>query len=205
MSKGGFPAYDGDEIDLTDRELMSLFVQYPDMPDMPEEDDNESAVASDFGEDADTSTWSDTTTHTTPLRNDPVALPGSGPLPEFSVFMRRLNESSLPQRATDYFRSLGHMILQIAWLLFPPGGNISVTKENFQEVRDICGHMISLLESSRQRVKDQIDNVAYILTLAPFTVQPAPEDLWANYKQMAELIIECVRAFRNEGSTNTRR
>jgi hypothetical protein len=192
MSQDAFADYDGDEIDLTDKELMSLFVQYPDMPD---EDDNESAAASeDFGEDADTSTWSDTTTHTTPLRNDAVALPGSKPLPEFSVFMLRLNESSLPQHAIDYFRSLGHMILQIGWLLFPPSGNMSVTKENFREARDICGHMISLLESSGQRVKDQIDNVAYILALAPFTVQPAPEDLWTNYKQIAELIIEWVGA-----------
>ena len=50
--------------------------------------------------------------------------------------------------------------------------------------------MISLFKSSCQRVNDQIDNVTFILTLAPFTVQPTPEELWANYMQMAELIIE---------------
>jgi hypothetical protein len=193
MSQESFPDYDGDEIDLTNRELVSLFIQYPDMPDMPDDDD-ESAAASDFGEDA---------THTTPLRNDPVALLGSRPLPEFSVFTQRLDESNLPQKAIDYFKSLGHMILQIGRLLFPPTGNMSVPKEDLQEAGNLCGLMVSLLESSRQRVNDQIDNVAYILTLAPFTVQPAPEDLWANYKQMAELIIEWVMTSWNNGFTDT--
>jgi hypothetical protein len=195
MSQDAFPDYESDEIDLTNRELVSLFIQYPDMPHMPGDDDAESAVASDFGEDVDISTLSDTTTRTTPLRNDPAALLGSRPMAEFPVFMQRLNESNLPQKAIDYFKSLGHMILQIGRLLFPPTGNISVTQEDLQEARNICGHMISLLEPSCQRVNDQIDNIAYILTLAPFTAQPAPEDLWSNYKQMAELIIEWVVAF----------
>lgn len=82
------------------------------------------------------------------------------------------------------------MILQVSRLLFPPTGSRSVTREDLQEARNICRAMISLLKSSCQRVNYQIDNVAYILTLAPFNVQPAPEDLWANYVQMAELIIE---------------
>lgn len=195
MSQNTCPDYVSDEIDLTLRELVSLFIQYPDMPDIFQEGrdrdgDNVSEAASDFREDADTSTSSDTTTRTTSLRNAPVALLDSKPLPEFSVFVQRLHESNLPQKAVDYFNSLGHTILQIGQLLFPPTGNMSVTNEDHQEAGNICGHMISLLESSCQRVKEQIDNVAYILTLAPFTVEPAPADLWANYKQMAELIIE---------------
>ena len=198
MSEETFPDYDSDEIDLTNRDLVSLFLQYPDMPD----DDNESAAASDFGEDADTSTLSDTTTRTTPLRNDPVALLGSRALSEFSAFTQRLNESNLPQKATDYFRSLGNMILQIGRLLFPPISNTSVTKQDLREASNLCRQMASLLESSCQRVTEQIDNVAYILTLAPFTVRPAPEDLWANYKQMAELIIEWVLASQNDDSTD---
>jgi hypothetical protein len=171
---------------------VSLFIQSPDMPDMPDDGD-ESTPSLDFGEDADTSTLPDTTVHTIPLRNDPVALLGSSdsslPL-EFPVFMQRLNKSNLPQKAFDYFKSLGHMILQVSRLLFPPTGSSSVTREGFQKASNICRAMISLLKSSCRRVNDQIGNVAYIQTLAPFNVQPAPEDLWANYTQMAELIIE---------------
>ena len=200
MPQEPFPDYDSDEIDLTDRDLVSLFLQYPDMPD---DGDNGSPAASDFGEDAGNSTLSDTTTRTTPLRNDPVPLLGSRPLPEFPIFLQKLNESNLPQKAIDYFKALGHTILQIAELLFPLAGNVSVRKEDFQEAGDICCHMASLLESSCQRVNDQIDNVAYILTLAPFTVQAAPEDLWVNYKQMAELIIEWVVPSCNDNGTDT--
>ena len=168
---------------------MPLFIQYPDMPDMADDRD-ESTASLGFGEDADTSALPDTTTHTTPLRNDLAALLGSSLPPEFPAFMQRLNESNLPQKAFDYFKSLGHMILQVSRLLFPPTGSLSVTREGLQEASNICRAMISLLKSSCRRVDDQISNVAYILTLAPFNVQPAPEDLWANYTQMAELIIE---------------
>jgi hypothetical protein len=189
MPQGISPEYNGDEIDLTNREFVSLFIQYPDMPDILDDDD-ESTPTSDFGEGADTSTWSDTTAHTTPLRNDPVALLGSRQLPEFPAFMQRLDKSNLPQKALDYFQSLGYMILQVSRLLFSPTGSLSVTREDLQVASNICLAMISLLKSSCQRVINQIDNVTYILTLAPFSVQPAPEDLWANYTQMADLIIE---------------
>ena len=190
MLRGSLPDYESDEIDLTNRDLVSLFLQYPDLAD----DDDESTAASDFGEDVDASILSNTTTHTTPLRNDPVPFLGSRPPPEFPAFIHRLNESNLPKKAVDYLNSLGHMVLQIGRLLFPPTGNLSVKKHDLQEARILCRHMVSLLESSCERVNDQIDNVGYILTLAPFTVQPAPEDLWANYKQMAALIIEWVAA-----------
>ena len=190
MPQGASLDDDNDEIDLSTRELISLYIQHPNLPDMSDDGDNQSAAASDFGEDIDATTLSGTTTRTTPLRHDATALLGLRPQPEFSVFVQRLSESNLPQKAIDYFRSIGNQILQIGQLLFPPSGNISVTKEDLREARHICGRMISLLESSCQRVNGQIDNIAYILTLAPFTVRPAPEDLWSNYKQMAELIIE---------------
>jgi hypothetical protein len=189
MSQNPFPERDSDEIDLTNRELVSLFLQYPDMSD-DDDDDDDSATASNSGEEADSTTLSDTTTRTTPLRNDPAAELGSRPLQVFSVFSQRLDESNLPQKAIDYFRSLGYIIVHIGRLLFPPTSNIAVTKQDLLEASNKCGQLFSLLESSCQRVNEQIENVAYILTLAPFTVRPAPEDLWANYKQMAELIIE---------------
>ena len=54
MPQGIAPEYNSDEIDLTNRELMSLFIQYPDMPDMADDCD-ESTASLGFGEDADTS------------------------------------------------------------------------------------------------------------------------------------------------------
>src|SRR5277367_5515980 len=56
MPQGIAPEYNSDEIDFTNRELVSLFIQYPDMPDMPDGDD-ESTPTADFGEDGDTSTF----------------------------------------------------------------------------------------------------------------------------------------------------
>lgn len=203
MPQDPSPDDESDKIDLTTRELVSLYIQDPDMPGMSDDDDDESAAASDFREDIDAATLSDATTRTTPLRHDAAALPGPRPVPEFSVFVQRLNESNLPQKAIDYFRSMGNKILQVGRLLFPPTGNISIPKEDLREAREVCDHMVSLLESSCLRVKDQIDNIAYILTLAPFTVRPAPEDLWPNYKQMAELIIAWVVASWDHKFTDT--
>lgn len=93
------PEYNSDEIGFTNRELVPLFIQYPDIPDMPDGDEG-STPASDFGEDADTSTLSDTTTHTTPLRNNPVTMLGSRQLPEIP-YLHAKAERNLPQKATS--------------------------------------------------------------------------------------------------------
>lgn len=188
---------ENDEIDLTNRALVSLFIQYPDMDDPPDGDldDDCPTASSNFGsedDDIESSMLSNTTTRTTPLRNDLVLSPADHPPPlaEYPAFVEKLNGSGLPQRAVAYFSVLANKMLQIGDLLFPPIGNVNVSTESLHEICTTCRYLISLLESSCQRVTDQIDNVAFILTLAPFTVQATPEDLWANYKQMTELIIE---------------
>ena len=183
---------DSDGIDLTNRELVSLFIQYPDMVNLPGDDDSQSGDSSDSEEDVDATTLSATTNHTTPLRNEPLTVLMVSPRPaaEYPAFLQRLNQSNLPKRAIDYFTALGQIILQIGQTLFPPTGNMSVNQDALEEVCNMSDHLVSLLESSCQRVNDQIDNIAYILTLAPFAVQPTPEDLWPNYKQMAELIVK---------------
>ena len=118
MSQGAFPNYDSDVIDMTNADLVSLFLRYPDMHN--DEEDNKSAAPSDFGEEADSSTFSANTTHTTPLRNGTITLLGSRSLPLFPVFIKQLNKGNLPQKVIDYFEALGHMILQVGRLLFPP-------------------------------------------------------------------------------------
>lgn len=183
-----------DGIDQTNRELMSLFIQYQEMNDLLNDDAEQSAVYSDSDgeDDANSTILSATTTHTTPLRNEPVVLTMATPVPlaAFPAFIQKLNQSNLPHKAVEYFTALSQIMLQVGQILFPSTSNTNLTEKDLEDVCTLSRYLVSLLASTCQRVNDQVDNMAYILALAPFTVNPAPQDLWSNYKQMSELIIK---------------
>ena len=187
-----------DEIALTDPGLISLIDQYPDIVEAlnNEEIENQSRsptrsfTSEDEGQ---STTLSDTTSQTTPPRNEPAEpVHSSRAIAEFPRFLHELETSNLPERAVEYLKALGYTVLEIGQTLFPPNGNIAVNRKDLQKIKNLCQHIVPLLEGSGRRVDDQIENIAHILTLAPFTIRPAPEDLWANYNQMAEVIIQYV-------------
>ncbi|KAK5045626.1 hypothetical protein LTR84_008995 [Exophiala bonariae] len=43
---------------------------------------------------------------------------------------------------------------------------------------------------SSESVQDQINNIAYVKTLAPFEIHPTSIDIWCNYRQMLHLIVK---------------
>ena len=193
MAEDPLPSPDLDEMTLTNRGLAALYIQYPDMKELP---GDESAIASDTesDEEGETSGLSSTTTQTTPPRRDEqdmdLGLLSSRTEGPFSCFLQRLAQCGLPSESSERLTGLGYAFLELGRALFPPAGPDSVTMQVLGELVAVSRALITVLECSCTKVNVQIDNIAYILTLAPFTVQLEPADLWANYKQMADLIIE---------------
>src|SRR5277367_2497509 len=100
---------DGDGISLTNWELVSLFMQYPNMVDLPDgasaNSDSEESLVSD----AEASTISDTTTQTTPPRNEPAEVHNSADLgADFPRFLQDIHDGHLSSRSKAFFRSLGY-------------------------------------------------------------------------------------------------
>ena len=193
MAEDSLPSPDLDEMTLTNRGLAALYIQYPDMEELP---GDESAIVSDTEseEEAETSGLSISTTQTTPPRiaaqDAALRLVSSSCEGPFPCFLQRLADCGLPAQSSDYLTGLGYAILELGRALFAPTGPESVTTQVLGEALAVSRALTAVLKRSCTKVNAQIDNIAYILTLAPFTVHPEPADLWANYKQMADLILE---------------
>jgi hypothetical protein len=82
------------------------------------------------------------------------------------------------------------VIVMMSLALFSTTGAMSTDLGSFWRVESAATWLLSVLKPARKAIDREIDAIENILQLAPFTVRPSPEDLWTNYKQMAELIIE---------------
>lgn len=194
---------DSDEIVLTDRDLVSRYIQYSESldeeTDSPEKLYSEATFSSPASEasnhDGNTShisAVSYSTTQTTPLRNDLLAMARhrapSGPLQEFEGV---LNAADLPPSVKDDYRQRGREIMQITGLVFfrDRNGRVAMTdnKELITVLIIATGHQIA---RAIHEVEIQVQNTAHIQTLGPFTVKGGPDDIWPLYKQMMALVLE---------------
>jgi hypothetical protein len=192
---------DSDEIVLTDRDLVSRYIFYSenlsDTSCSPEKACQEplfSSPASDTsnheGDTSHISAVSNSTTQTTPLRNDLLALTrrrvSSTPLEEFEAV---LLGAELSTNIKDEYNERCRSIMQLSSLLFPR--NRQTPSINDRE--DAAALVVATgdrFATAVHEVEIQIQNIDYIQTLGPFTVNPRPDEMWANYKQMVELVLE---------------
>lgn len=192
---------DSDEIVLTDRDLVSRYIFYSenlsDKSCSPEKACQEplfSSPASDTshheGNTSHISAVSNSTTQTTPLRNDLLALTrqrvSSTPLEEFEAV---LLGAELPTNTRDEYKERCRSIMQLSSLLFPRSRPTPSTNDR----EDAAALVLAIGERFATAVHEaeiQIQNIDYIQTLGPFTVIPRPDEMWANYKQMVELVLE---------------
>ena len=192
---------DSDEIVLTDRDLVSRYIFYSenlsDTSCSPEKacqeplfSSPESDTSNHEGDTSHISAVSNSTTQTTPLRNDLLALTRrrvySTPLEEFEAV---LLGAELSTNIKDEYNERCRSIMQLSSLLFPR--NRQTPSINDRE--DAAALVVATGDRFATAVHEaeiQIQNIDYIQTLGPFTVNPRPDEMWANYKQMVELVLE---------------
>lgn len=205
---------DNDEMALTDPDLVSLYLTYPEIlqsdDDLPEKGDVALPRLAITTSSPDSSPQS-TEAHSSPpnlTRYDtPVSSP-LGPSDDGSFhaltitgndqeveditahFDLALKSDEIPDDAAELLAEMRSVVLMMGALLFSASGELTSDPENIRQVISAAKWLGKSLIQARRAVEKEIDAVASILQLAPFTVRPAPEDLWTNYKQMAELVIK---------------
>lgn len=192
---------DSDEIVLTDRDLVSRYIFYSenlsDISCSPEKACQEplfSSPASNTsnreGDTSHISAVSNSTTQTTPLRNDLLALTrqrlSSTPLEEFEVV---LLGAELPANIKDEYRERCRSIIQLSSHLFPRNRQTPRMKDR-QDATALAVATGDWFVTAIHEAEIQTQNIDYIQTLGPFTASPRPDKMWANYKQMVELVLE---------------
>ena len=177
---------------LTERELFSLYVQYPEIDfdsestrTLAEPSEHFSSPASNTGERDELASVevSNSTRHTTPLKHDVLDADTSDG-DEYTVFCTHLQRCDLPDHTVRYLRGIGSAFAQLGrYILAEDGGQPAFAKE-------IGGALLPRLQRSTSKVKEQIATIDYIIELAPFNIFPTDISLWSNYGQRASLISE---------------
>ena len=134
-----------------------------------------------------------TSTRTTPPRQSELSSPASVRVWEdHRSFCAALDACDLPQRTQQTLNRLGRIFLYVGSTLFSSGRRAYIDSQNLVDLRCLCESVIWSLKCSLRRINSQIQIVFYILSLAPFNVQPGLGDLCFNFKQRAELVIRSV-------------
>lgn len=102
-----------------------------------------------------------------------------------------LRSARVPKNTAGLLAEMKSVTMMIRTML-PSGSRqiLPIEVENLRRIKLAADWLISSLRQAQAAVQKEIMAIRAILQLAPFTTRPAPEDLWANYKQMAELILQ---------------
>ena len=175
---------------FTERELFSLYAQYPEIDFDPEStqklpetsSEHFSSPASNTGErdEAASAQASNSTRHTTPLKHD-ILNTNASDGDEYTVFCRQLRRCDLPPQAVQSLDSIGARFVQLGQAIMSGGRQSSIATE-------ISSSLLPQLQQSAYKIKEQIDTIDYITELAPFNISPTDISLWSNYRQRASLI-----------------
>jgi hypothetical protein len=189
-------------LDITDTDLCGLFNRYPEITFDSAEDVASASAISDLSfssPGSDGSKLSTTpnsrntrsTAHTTPLR---LALqcddaPDS---PSVHRFLADIEKADLPSEAKRAFGNLAREITRLGSLLVPEIGHSYRVYQDYHKetILDRCHSLLADLQQANTKVADEIQNIEFIQTRAPFTVEPAVQDLWCSYRQRAKLITQ---------------
>jgi hypothetical protein len=215
MSENAAPKFDHDEIGLTDLDLVSLYLRYPDMQ-QSDHDSQDDVYAqpplAPIPNSSPESSPQSTQLYSSPLPNptgyesptsSPLGPSDIIPFPALAIatneqevedlttlFDLTLRPYDVPKETAELLAEMKSMMVMMGSMLFSVAGEVSTDLETIWRVKSDANRLILSLKKARCLVEEEIDAAESILQLAPFTVQPGLEDLWTNYKQMAELIIQ---------------
>lgn len=207
-----------DEMALTDRDLFSLYLKYPEMQhpdhDFQVEDYADSPNVSNTAS-SPASSPQRVQVYSSPLANltryetptsSPLGPPDIVPFPALAIadneqeidgltaqFDLTLKSDEIPNDTAEYLAEMKSVLVMMGAILFSASGELSTNLDNVERVKSAANWLIVSLKQALDAVEEEITAIESVIELAPFTIRPAPEDLWTNYKQMAELIIQWVK------------
>ncbi len=195
------PAMAG-SLDLTDTDLSDLFDRYPDIKfdstddlipgcDISEHFSSPCSNATNHDATPTSKRNAASTAHTTPLR--PIeGCSEDSDLPTVDIFLEGLDKADLPLMSKEGFGRLAREMTILAASLVPVDGDYygSYVDSNKTKIHYQAQSILEQLKQANDKVTDEIDNIQWVRTRAPFMVEPAMQDLWCNYRQRAKLIAQ---------------
>jgi hypothetical protein len=131
-----------------------------------------------------------------PLDNDNVPFPAptiaanEREVEQLSIqFDLTLKSADIQNDTRGLLAEMKAVMVMMGSILSSGTGGLSSDSKHICRVKSAANWLILKLRQAQEVVQGEIHAVESILQLAPFTVCPKPEDLWTNYKQMAELIV----------------
>ncbi|EXJ69621.1 uncharacterized protein A1O5_07657 [Cladophialophora psammophila CBS 110553] len=185
--------------EATEADLSALFDRYPDInfdttgdlifsSGISEHFSSPCSNATDHN-DTPVSKDSTSTAHTTPLRPN-LCSADALDSPTLDLFLKQLTNADLPLMCKEAFESLAQEIAGLGSLLVPTNGDHynGYVDSNKLKILSQIRSMSVQLQQSADKVTEQINNIDFVKTRAPFTVDPSSQDLWCTYRQRAILI-----------------
>lgn len=183
-----------ESINLTETELFSLYARYPEIrfqsseEKLKEKEESSPRSNNTDRDEAHVSAGSTSTAHTTPPPTNASFWHES----DASVrrFFENAQKSDLPESCRTGFTLIGKEITELGSLLSSHGQSESRGSRGLGAGRILrqSGPLLVQLRQCNSRIDEQIQNISFIKSLAPFTVVPSQQDLWCNYRQRAQLI-----------------
>ncbi len=180
-------------------DLSCLFARYPDISfDVAEEflpqpvvNEHFSSPCSNDTDHGDTPSTkaSASTAHTTPVRPSSRSVEPSSFL-NVGIFFQKIKIADLPTHCKEGFQILASEMWDLSSTLLGSDNHHSerYMKLNKQKTLWTSRSLLARLEKYNSNVLEQVSNIAFIKTRAPFTVEPSLQDLWCIYRQRAILI-----------------
>ena len=193
-------------LELTKSDLSDLFGRYPDIKfDSAGDIAPACGISEDFSSPCSNATnYHDTppnntnsTAHTTPIWPRTRSIDESH-LPSLSLFLNEVKAADIPFLSKEGFRTLATEFVVLGSLLVPHDGEYyeGNLDSNKPKILHRTQSVLTDLRQANDKVKDEIDNIDFVRTRAPFAVEPGMEDLWCNYRQRAKLIAQYGSFFR---------
>jgi hypothetical protein len=104
-------------------------------------------------------------------------------------FDQTLRSEDVPRDTATLLAEMKTVVMTISNMILPRRGQIFKYPDTTKCVKSAAGELVVSLRQYQVAVQSETEAIEATLELAPFTVCPAPDDLWPNYQQMAELII----------------
>lgn len=192
-----------DSLSPTDRELFSLFLQYPEIDfdsqhdatdpestgtaQSPDLDSSPLATATEATSNASTlvDTSESDTTLTTPIRppNDGSGDADDAVAGDWDTFVLLMQQSNLPEECLHYYTSLAHAMIRIGTDLFA-----TARPNRPSQALPVGQWLLKDVTYSMNQAATQVDKIAHLKTLTAFNVTPTGSYLWTTYMQRAKLI-----------------
>jgi hypothetical protein len=108
------------------------------------------------------------------------------------LFLNKVESADFPLMSKEALESLAREVVVLGRLLISASGDYyqGYAESNKLKIHHETKSLRRQPQEASDKAVNEIGNVDFVKTGAPFTVDPAMQDLWCNYRQRAKQITQ---------------